>query len=1122
MKRKVYSFTIVVLTVALLLSTVLFFSFRNNASVFGEGNVAVWKNYNDAEIAADENGNTVSANGALYCADPLEMTDGESGEKSVKIEYSLKKETDTTHQFKFVFTSETIENYASYKDKLGTTANYIGFALVYGSGKYSTKTIQYGASSDAGNWKNNLYATFDPVDEAKHTLEMFFSSAGVRAKIDGADFVKQNTSEPYYFVKKDGSNYTISDFTNDGVLRVYLGIDGAYSFKTTVYTGKYINPEKPDDDFIGWKRGDGEKINKSEDNTIEIAFGAKGLLYTGNVAGINGVYADNKIEFETEFSYISSGRESNQLIPFISKTLYETSDSANESLNAKTEGIAGVRTYYQTADALTAGKLLIRASDGTSNYASVKYYENKPSDDGARHKYRFVITETETRVYFDDVYIDYDLKKPNGEKYALSDFIEGDKPVLYFGFINGGFGKITVYSDWHADEVEEPDEPIVPIEPEPDLPSGLPYDNEAFRNSSDKAIVPDSDGSVAFPDWVGYYYGNLGNVAFYEENNAIRVKINLSVDSFGNGAMATAMAHILFSNKGIENGVKSLPSQYGKEDGTLIDLTLRFADANAVKDNTMTARILDCAWGSSSTFSVTEKSVFTVQLDVNEDGAVLSFNGKQIGGYLYKSTGVKWKLSDFMKTVKDGEEEKVVPQVYFGFVCGADGYGKDFGPYRVHSIETEYSDGELPVEINGFKGVAETLKNENGKTLLVGGEAYTAKTYDNAKILKGTFEITNAPEAENTEFEVIVTDSVNSRNSGYGISVRYSRGTENEEEITVIDFGVYSDGKHYSVGRAKAGIKLIGMHNFAFVFGNGYYTVIADGESVYLGFMSSGALIETSDNLDTGALYIYYGADHEFFGKDRQWIVALEEAEATEDGEYLAIGAKVEAEGECIVDKKHVSENKTYTIENSVGARTGTFILRTPMAVFPKENVQFLVKINLSGLGVNDAATLIFSVVEGGSVDTENEQSFILKITRLENNVYKFGAKMGMEMVVKEISSENGEFLIVFGFTETGSAISVNDKIILNGNLSKGMFVSAAGQNGYFSVKTESNSENPGALSLKVKAPVHYEGDVPNKTDEIPADSGCACTSSVVKAESALIAVLAVAAVYIALKKKKA
>ena len=409
----------------------------------------VWKNCNDAEIAADGNGNIVSANGALYCADPLEVMDGKSGEKSVKIEYSLKKETDTTHQFKFVFTSETIENYASYKDKLGTTANYIGFALVYGNGKYATKTIQYGASSDAGNWKNNLYATFDPVDEAKHTLEMFFSSAGVRAKIDGADFVKQNTSEPYYFVKKDGSNYTISDFTHDGAFRVYLGIDGAYSFKTTVY-----KPEKPAAeeenvifDGTAWKNSSNASVMDFDGDKISVS---GGLYNTQKLAGVNYDKDSKTMKVNVRFTVNALNQYSQHLVPFIASDAFGNWQNGWGGVGNSANTIA-LRMYYASDWRFNNNSIFARVCD-YKNYQTSGYAAVNPTD-GAEHTLSFVFTETSAYVEIDGKGVEtaqnsgitYLCKKNATESYTINDFLKDGEPSVYFGILcNAEFGSATV------------------------------------------------------------------------------------------------------------------------------------------------------------------------------------------------------------------------------------------------------------------------------------------------------------------------------------------------------------------------------------------------------------------------------------------------------------------------------------------------------------------------------------------------------------------------------------------------------------------------------------------------------------------------------------------------------
>lgn len=848
---------LVLLSITCLVATILGLGFLQTSA--SEEVTQSWFDFQDEKIEINEDGNIVNANGAFYCADKMPVK--ENGDvKSVKISYSIQKTTNTTHQLKFVFTGTSIDGYASYQNKLGVEENYLGFALVYGNDNYLNKIMQYGASSGAGNWKNNYYGAFDPISGETHTVEMFFSTSGVWAEIDGKTFLKQNSTDTYYFVKSDNSKYTINDFTIDGEFAVYFGIDGAYSFATTIYGEEHI-----------WK-------------------------------------------------------------------------------------------------------------------------EN--------------------------------------------------------------------------------------------VPYGLPYNNANFKNVAEQFVTASEDGSVPLTG-VCYYYGNLANKDFYSEYEALRARVELSIDSFGEGAIAAVMAHCLFSNEPITDGAYQLVSKYGKQDGPLLDLTLRYVDGNAVTKNALTARVLDCAWRNTAIKTIPEKGKFSVQLDVTVDGATLSINGTQIGGYLEKSTGVRWTLSDFVLEEEiDGEIIKT-PQLYFGFVCGDKKYLNaegGFGPYRVHNIKTEYDADEVPAEVNGFKGKANTLKEEDGKVALYGGDAYSSTVFDNKKTIKGNFEIVSVPENEELAFNVSVKDNKTSKNSGNGLSIKYSKVQEEGKSKLVIGFGVFVDGLYKSLGTKKTNVEMIGKHSFAIIFSQDYYSIVTDGESMFFGFYQTSELSDMSSKIKNDNLLVYYSADSDS-EQDIGWKVYLESIELAEKNEYEHISTDVEVFGEKVLNDKIIVSNKTYKVTDKGLAQKGAFILKTPIEVFGRKNVQFLVKIKMEKISSGDSVDVLFSVVEGGSIDTDNDQSFVLTITKNSGNEYNILAKMGSSVAEKTMTADNNEFDVMFGFTQTGSAISVNKRIVLEGDLTKGMFVSSLGQNGYFSMITTNNSDINQQLEVNVTAPVHYEGDVINEVE---------------------------------------
>lgn len=341
-----------------------------------------------------------------------------------------------------------------------------------------------------------------------------------------------------------------------------------------------------------------------------------------------------------------------------------------------------------------------------------------------------------------------------------------------------------------------------------------------------------------------------------------------------------------------------------------------------------------------------------------------------------------------------------------------------------------------------------------------------------------------------TWFRVNFKDSVAGLSDGNGFCITWYPLEETGESRTEIEFGYLGNGIYHSLKSFLVGVNAIGEHWFSVLSGDGWFRLIADGESVFVEIAADNGLYEMNENMDRDNMQLYYTADdgypQTYPGK---WEIALQDAPvlSSESGYVRTGDVALSSSGEYrenTVEKdgrtyQIIEENKTLTLSGGEhsGLRGGEIYATVPVKLFSRLDVNLEMTLGIGALPVcgengDSYIGLFFSACPGGTTDpTEEKSTFTLILRRNSESELSVYCKMGSETTTKTVVVSGEQITVSFGWSGSDSEIAIDGERLLVGLLTKGNFNSADGLQGYFSMKRYSEvAEN---WTVTVSAPRH-------------------------------------------------
>ncbi len=687
-----------------------------------------------------------------------------------------------------------------------------------------------------------------------------------------------------------------------------------------------------------------------------------------------------------------------------------------------------------------------------------------------------------------------------------------------------------------------------------------------WNDTANTAIVANEDGSItanaAFdedskPLTTGAYYTkNVAKRETLEKTGMLSVLVEFSF------ADAVLNNHLIpfISNRPLtswngdvfdENG-----SFYLGNSSHLAGVRMYYQNLEQYQANRLLFRV--CDYGNYKTanrfrnVSPTLQTKHTLRYLITEtrltmefDGQPLTFDDNTTSAYeLQKAKDANWTLSDFL-------DEEGNPSVYFGFL------NSGFGDVTVYKV----SDGDNTVKVGNFEGDEDALSERNGSVCLTDGSAYALQTYDASDLIQGTFAIQNVPayvyegvpeeerdSSARTWFRVNFKDSVAGLSDGNGFCITWYPLEETGESRTEIEFGYLGNGIYHSLKSFLVGVNAIGEHWFSILSGDGWFRLIADGESVFVEIATDNGLYEMNENMDRDNMQLYYTADdgypQTYLGK---WEIALQDATVlSNESGYVQTGdIALSVSGEYrenTVEKdgrtyQIIEENKTLTLSDGEhsGLRGGEIYATVPVKLFSRLDANLEMTLGIGALPVygengDSYIGLFFSACPGGTTNpTEEKSTFTLILRRNSESKLSVYCKMGSETTTKTIAVSGERITVSFGWNGSDSEIAIDGERLLVGLLTKGNFNSADGLQGYFSIKRYSEvAEN---WAVTVSAPRHklvvadetpnnpnnpIEPENPGKTDD--STGGCGASFG---GDIAIICALSIGFAVVLLIRKK-
>lgn len=629
-----------------------------------------------------------------------------------------------------------------------------------------------------------------------------------------------------------------------------------------------------------------------------------------------------------------------------------------------------------------------------------------------------------------------------------------------------------------------------------------------WNDTADTAIVANEDGSItanaAFDDngkalvTGGYYTENVASREALEKTGTISVCVEFSF------ADVVLNNHLIpfISNRPLTSWMGDVFAENGSfylgNSDHLAGARIYYQTQSHYQSNIALIRVCDYAnYRTANYFKNVSPTLQTkhmlryliteTNLTMEFDGQPLTLNANTTSAYeLQKAKDVNWTLSDFL-------DEEGNPFVYFGFL------NSGFGNVTVYKV----SDGDNTVKVGNFEGDEDALSERDGAAYLTNGSAYALQTYDASDLIQGTFAIRNVPAyvyegvseeerdpSARTWFRVNFKDSVAGLSDGNGFCITWYPLEETGESRTEIEFGYLGNGIYHSLKSFLVGVNAIGEHWFSVLSGDGWFRLIADGESVFVEIAADNGLYEMNENMDRDNMQLYYTADdgypQTYPGK---WEIALQDATvlSSESGYVRTGDVALSSSGEYrenTVEKdgrtyQIIEENKTLTLSGGEhsGLRDGEIYATVPVKLFSRLDVNLEMTLGIGALPVcgengDSYIGLFFSACPGGTTDpTEEKSTFTLILRRNSESELSVYCKMGSETTTKTVVVSGEQITVSFGWSGSDSEIAIDGERLLVGLLTKGNFNSADGLQGYFSMKRYSEvAEN---WTVTVSAPRH-------------------------------------------------
>lgn len=644
--------------------------------------------------------------------------------------------------------------------------------------------------------------------------------------------------------------------------------------------------------------------------------------------------------------------------------------------------------------------------------------------------------------------------------------------------------------------------------------SALDYDTTKWKTTDDESFSADDSGNITVGEHGVYYSENLGDKAKLDKNGVLTVTVEFSAQGI---PLPTNAAHCLWfiSPKAgtwmeMTGGEVFMPN--GSNSLTL-GARMYFQNDDQVNNGRVLFRCCDYTNYRTADrfygFNKDNTGKHEISWTISQDGVTMyvdgnalrsdSSNGNQPTYWPEKAAGTRWTLSDFL-------DEEGNPHVYFGM------QNSSFAEtVTIHSL----GNGVDYVLAGDYEGEKGALSLEEDGTYLTDGEAHTVKQYDLNKTLSGSFEIKEVPAyvydgtdsveqvaINKTAFSVDIKDSLE---GGYGFRINWKPLKSSGVDRTEIEFGYLTKSGFTSYSTRIVPSIAVEKHTFAFLAGDGYIKMIADGISEYLSFGLSNALWDLSENIDMSAMYVQYSADDKYSSEyTGKWRVRLGNIVESETADWLVSNSETvritgeQQAGAVEYDYRMyptIAENQTITV-NGTAQDVAAFGC-TPIKLYSKIALNLEMTLNVSSIPAyqteNEDAFIVlsFSNVVGGETDLETTaKAFLVRLGWKDADTLAAYCKMDVETKEYTVNVSSGEIKVEFGWIDSVSVIRINGETVLTGSITKGHFGSVNGVQGYFAMRAYNGASDENAKwAFTLSAPKHIEA-VADETPTPPTDGG--------------------------------
>ena len=665
------------------------------------------------------------------------------------------------------------------------------------------------------------------------------------------------------------------------------------------------------------------------------------------------------------------------------------------------------------------------------------------------------------------------------------------------------------------------------------------YDNSLWIDSVGEYVIPD-EGKVKLPSKGMFYSENLANADYYEEYNALYLKVDYIATKTEVDYLTNQV--VFFINSREMTDMIDL-NKFGTADSTTMGARTYLQNEEQWNKNQMLVRLCDYANYQTATWThLTTMDVHSISWLIDSTGVYTYIDDIQVvkGTAAYKSQkaeGELWTIDDFIDD--DGN-----PVLYFG--C----YTNSIGWIDVEIVKVSNSNGL--VAVGGFKGDPEKLYAEDEKVYLKNGYAYAAREFDLTKSVVGQFEIKQVPgysvdlNTENETFASIsIKDSKKSETDGNGFRIDLYPLSEQGTDRTKIEVGYMIGGVFTSYKTIISSYPTVGVHDFALISDSEWYKIIIDGESVHFEIYSVAALINLNQKLNAEETYVFYAFDDKYSNEySGEWVGELTLPSEKDFEDFRVIGLnddEYEITGTIVTSEVDI-DGKTYsavTSNKSIEIRGAKDVVAVSSvnstAIWSKINELIDVKIKFPETeqivaNANSTVTLMMSATAGGSFTPDvSVASFAVVLKILDGNTVAAEISIDTVSVRKEMSIVDGEIVISFGWKNGSSVIEGNGTTLITSDMGTGGFASANGMECFFTAKYVSATDTPMDITFTAptqrlsKAEENPESENPNNHENHGGSSDSdgetenkkGCGSSIVSDDISVLALLASVALLI-------